>query len=267
MASDGPPTSLPASDAQLEKVSTILGYSFVDKTLLTTALTHRSGPHPSGPDQNPGQRINEVLEFLGDCVLGLVVTSQLIKRFPQFDQGKLNTLRQDLVKNDTLANAGRDLGLDAFLVIGPVGHRPAEKNFPKALADGMEALFGAVYLDGGFEIARKVVARLFSPVIDGMLSAQLQQCPKNQLSEWLQARALPLPAYRTIGREGPDHLPTFRVEASTSSPPSSAIGSGHSIMEAEKDAARKLLASLPLLQAQTTLPPVHAHLDLALTRH
>ncbi|HEX6321904.1 MAG TPA: ribonuclease III, partial [Burkholderiales bacterium] len=163
-----------------------LGHRFADPRLLEQALTHRS----RGADNN------ERLEFLGDGVLGCAVADELYARFPQLSEGKLTRLRASLVREETLAQVGKELGVDALVRLGEGELAAAPEPRPSILADALEAVLGAVFLDGGYAAARNAVLAAFGPHIDRLDPERPAKDAKTRLQELLQARHRGLPQYR-----------------------------------------------------------------------
>lgn len=208
------------------------GYSFQDESLLRLALTHSS----AGAGTN-----YERLEFLGDRVLGLVIADLLYHRYPQESEGDLAKRHAALVQGRTLAQVGEALGLGDVLILSDGERAAGGHENENMLADGMEALIGAIYLDGGPEPCRKLIGHLWEDRFDTM--TQPPQDPKTALQEWAQARGLALPVYELADRTGPDHAPVFtiRVTVEGAAP---VEASGPSRRLAEKQAAAKLLERL-----------------------
>ena len=206
-----------------------IGYRFTASRLLEQALTHRS----RGTDNN------ERLEFLGDGVLGCAVADELYARFPRLPEGKLTRLRASLVREESLAEAATRLGLADELRLERIAAQPS------LLADALEAIVGAVFLDGGYEAARKTVVALFGPQIDALDPEQAAKDAKTELQERLQARRLKLPEYRVVSVQGEAHQQSFQVECRVAALDLSATGSGSSRQRAEQQAARRVLEQLP----------------------
>jgi ribonuclease-3 len=209
-----------------------LGYRFADEALLQRALTHRSF----------GAEHNERLEFLGDAVLNLAVSRLLYDRLAGGDEGELTRVRAQLVREDSLHRAALALGLPEVLRLSEGEARGGGALRPSILADALEALVGAVYLDGGPEPAFELVRRLFGELID---SADLdRKDAKTELQEWLQARRLPVPAYRIVATRGEKHAQTFDVECAVPTLGLAERGEGRSRRAAEQEAARRMLEAL-----------------------
>jgi len=209
-------SAAPAPDAVSAKadLAGILGYAFTRNELLTEALTHPSAPshsprrHPKRPG---GARSDyERLEFLGDRVLGLVIADLLWRRFPDETEGHLTQRLAHLVRRDAVAKVAEQIGLGRHLVVSPAEAAAGAASRPAILADVLEAVIAAVYLDGGFAAAFSFVERWWQPLISEMADRPPRD-PKTMLQEWAQARGLPLPTYRLIATAGPDHARCFTV--------------------------------------------------------
>lgn len=215
-------------------LSAILQYDFTDGRLCTQALTHRSAGTPH----------NERLEFLGDAMLGLIVAEELYRRFPDADEGMLTRLRAALVRKETLAELAVELDLGAHLRLGEGELRSGGFRRASILANALEAILGAIYLDGGYEACRAAITRLFDRRLAGLSAAETSKDPKTELQEWLQARGRPLPAYRTTGVEGAPHDRHFVVECMLEDAMAAVTGEGSSRRHAEQQAAERMLARL-----------------------
>lgn len=211
-----------------------LGHGFEDQELLTRALTHRSAGAPN----------NERLEFLGDAVLGFLVAERLYRHFPTAREGELTRLRAALVKGDSLAARGRELGLGPYLRLGSGELKSGGRDRDSILADGVEALIGAAFLDGGEAAARRVVDGLFAAVVAGLEVDAMAKDPKTRLQEWLQGRGLGLPDYELVATAGNDHARTFFVRCTVPEPAATAEASARSRRRAEQRAAAAVLARL-----------------------
>lgn len=222
------------SDARLDALQLRLGHRYTQPALLTRALTHRS----FGADHN------ERLEFLGDAVLNLAVSGMLYERFSGSDEGDLTRIRAHLVREETLHKAAVQLGLPDVLRLSEGETRGGGAQRPSILADALEALIGAAFLDGGFDPARLVVQRLFGEVIAATEVDSWSKDAKTELQEWLQARRIAVPAYRITGTRGQAHAQTFEVECSVAALGLSQRGEGRSRRAAEQEAARHMLAAL-----------------------
>ena len=205
-----------------------LGYVFSQPQLLQHALTHRS----YAPEHY------ERLEFLGDSVLGCVIAKYLYTAYPQLSEGELSRLRSNLVREETLATLALQLDLGNFLKLGEGELKGGGYRRPSILADAMEALFGAVMLDGGFAEAEKVVLGLYVPYLDKVDLASLGKDAKTLLQEYLQAKRIALPAYSVIATQGQAHEQSFEVECAIPSLKISTRGEGSSRRNAEQQAAQ-----------------------------
>jgi len=211
-----------------------LQHLFADQTLLVRAVTHRS----FAADHN------ERLEFLGDSVLNLAVADLLYQRLSTLPEGDLSRIRANLVKQDTLHQLAVNLGLPEVVRLGEGELRSGGSRRPSILADALEALIGAVYLDAGYAAAQGLVHRLFQDVeINPQMQASAKD-PKTELQEWLQARKLKLPLYRVIGTLGAAHRQTFDVECEVNELNLNERGIGSSRRAGEQAAAAAMLQSL-----------------------
>ncbi len=223
------PSSAPARGAAL--VEQRLGYQFAERALFERALTHRS----FGADHN------ERLEFLGDAVLNLAVSRLLFDRFSGSDEGDLTRVRAHLVREDSLHRVALALALPEAMRLSEGEARGGGAARPSILADGVEALIGAVSIDGGFEAAQALVARLFGETIASTTTDAWRKDAKTELQEWLQARHVPVPSYRIAATLGQAHAQTFEVECDVPSLQWRATGVGRSRRQAEQASAQRLL--------------------------
>ena len=219
---------------RLDALQRRIGHHFADEHLLTRALTHRS----FGADHN------ERLEFLGDAVLSLTVSGLLFERFAGSDEGDLTRVRAHLVREDTLHRVALQLGLPEVLRLGDGEARGGGAQRASILADALEALIGATFLDGGFDAARALVSGLFGEVIQTTDVASWSKDAKTELQEWLQARRLPVPTYRISATRGQAHAQTFEVECVVPALSLTERGEGRSRRVAEQEAARRMLDAL-----------------------
>jgi len=219
--------------ADLDELARALGHSFSDPTVLHQALCHPSAPVVGGG------RGYERLEFLGDRVLGLVVAELLYRRFPDAPEGELARRQTALVRGETLAEIARSLGLGRHLVLSRGEADAGGRDNPGILADALEAVMAAVYLDGGVAAAEAVIGRLLGERVAG----NAPRDPKTALQEWLQARGGALPRYETVSSAGPDHAPAFTVRVATEDGVE-ATATGRSKRAAERAAAAGLLRRL-----------------------
>ncbi len=224
---------------RLEQAEALLGHHFVNQALLAESLTHRSALQPKRRGKSPVNS-NERLEFVGDRVLGLIVAEWLIERFPKEPEGALGRRHAYLVSRRVLAELADCAGLSEALEIGASEARAGVAQLANVLADAMEALIGALYLDAGLDPARAFVRRIWGPELDAMTEPPTD--PKTELQEWLMARALPLPEYRVASRSGPSHQPEFNMVVAGGG--LEGFGSAGSKRLAERDAAADLLARL-----------------------
>lgn len=218
----------------LDALQQRLQHSFSNPALLTRALVHRS----ASADHN------ERLEFLGDSVLNLAVSSLLFERLANLPEGDLSRVRANLVKQDTLHRLAVDLRLADVLRVGEGEARTGGKNRPSMLADALEAVIGAVYLDAGFDTAAQLVRRLYADVdINPQMQAACKD-PKTALQEWLQGKHLKLPAYQVVATRGEAHQQLFDVDCTVAERALSVRGSGASRRAAEQAAASTMLEQL-----------------------
>ncbi|KAF1721319.1 ribonuclease III [Pseudoxanthomonas wuyuanensis] len=211
-----------------------IGHGFANQGLLAQALTHRSAGAPH----------NERLEFLGDSVVNLLVAEALFERWPKADEGALTRARAELVREASLAAIARQLELGARLTMGPGEMKSGGHRRDSILADALEAVVAAVYLDAGFETCRAVVLPWFEPLLDALPVGRPEKDAKTRLQEWLQARQRPLPAYELVAESGDDHAKSFLVRCLTLDPPLMAEGEGTSRRNAEQLAAAALIEQL-----------------------
>jgi ribonuclease III len=216
---------------RLEELSERLGYAFNDMTLVRMALTHGSS-HRMAKDY---QR----LEFLGDRVLGLVMAELLYRQHANEREGQMATRHSSLVKGEVCAEIADQLGLGDFIIVGVTEKRMGVQRVKSVLGDVLEAVIGAVYLDGGLEAARVFIERLWKDVL--LRPTALEKDPKTFLQEWALGRAMALPRYEIKARSGPEHAPEFTVALMVGKflP---ADGKGASRQSAEMSAARNFLA-------------------------
>jgi ribonuclease III len=210
------------------------GHRFADADLLKRALTHRSF----------GAEHNERLEFLGDAVLSLAISSLLYDHFTGSDEGDLTRVRAHLVREDSLHRVALQLGLPEVVFLSEGEARGGGAKRPSILADALEALIGAAFLDGGFSAARAVVERLFGEIIATADKDSWSKDAKTELQEWLQARHLPVPTYRIVATRGQAHAQTFEVECAVPSLGLAELGEGRSRRIAEQEAARRMIGAL-----------------------
>ena len=186
---------------KLKRLERKLGHTFVDEDLLKRAITHRSA----------GSRHNERLEFLGDSILSLVIAEALYHQFPDVSEGDMSRMRATLVREKTLAELAREFDLGEYLILGPGELKSGGFRRESILADALEALFGAVWLDAGCDAAHAVIARLYGDLVTAIDPGRPQKDAKTRLQEYLQGRRLPLPKYSLLSTEGEAHLQRFKV--------------------------------------------------------
>jgi ribonuclease-3 len=233
-------------ESDLPSLTATLGYDFKDPTLIKTALTHPSAIATARPRR--GRKVkaedaevsadNQRLEFLGDRVLGLVVSEMLFQAFPDEDEGALARRLAALVKQDSLDAIAREIELGRYLVLSRGEEDGGGRDNPATLADACESVIGALYLDGGLAVARRFIEHYWRPKMAA--EAKPPQDAKTALQEWAQAAGLALPRYTVVKSEGPPHDPVFEVAVSVvGQEPASARG--RSKRAAEQAAARSLL--------------------------
>ena len=213
---------------QLERA---IGHTFSDPSLLQTALTHRSHSSPH----------NERLEFLGDSILNGVIARQLYDRFPDVPEGDLSRLRANLVRQDSLHQLALSLSLGTFLRLGEGELKSGGSQRPSILADALEALFGAIWLDAGHETASRVIVGLYAGLLAAIVPGQPIKDAKTRLQEILQGKRLPLPKYSLIGTEGEAHAQQFKIACELDALRIRTEGSGGSRRAAEQMAAERAL--------------------------
>jgi ribonuclease III len=221
-------------DPRLDSLQQRLGRHFDQPLLLLRALTHRS----FSADHN------ERLEFLGDAVLSLAISGLLYERFSGSDEGDLTRVRAHLVREDSLHRAAVQLGLPDVLRLSEGEARTGGAQRPSILADALEAVIGAAFLDGGYDVAATLVRRLFGDLILGTEVASWSKDAKTELQEWLQGRRLPVPGYRITTTRGQAHAQTFEVACEVPALGLTESGEGRSRRQAEQEAARRMLALL-----------------------
>lgn len=206
-----------------------LDYEFKDSCLLERALTHRSKSN-----QN-----YERLEFLGDSILGFTISAELYQRYPDLPEGKLTRLRASLVRQETLAMLGRQLELGQFLRLGSGELKSGGYDRDSILSDTVEALFGAIYLDGGVDAVRKVILKLYVDILNELSPKNIEKDPKTRLQEYLQKHMQVLPEYHTVKITGAPHDQQFLVECKVPGIVGIAQGEAKSRRAAEQQAASR----------------------------
>jgi len=217
------------------KLERSLDHTFADQDLLQQALTHRSA----------GSRNNERLEFLGDAILGSVIAAELYRRYPGAKEGELSRLRANLVRRESLADVAHSLVIGQYLTLGAGERKSGGHQRDSILADAVEALLGAIFLDSNFSVCQRVILGLFAARLDSLADAASLKDAKTRLQEYLQSRHQPLPEYIVTDVAGEAHAQFFKVECvvkGVGQPPGK--GQGSSRRQAEQSAAEDLLASL-----------------------
>lgn len=219
---------------RFEAIQQALGYRFNDGGLLRRALTHRSYAADN----------YERLEFLGDSILNMVVAMALYAHFPQMREGELSRLRAQLVRQDTLHGIAEGMAVGDHLLLGEGEVRSGGRSRPSILADATEALFGAIFLDGGFEAARAAIETKYAPLLAAIDPAGALKDPKTSLQELLQGRRKALPRYELVATRGEAHQQEFEVACIIESPALRTSGVGSSRRIAEQNAARLALEKI-----------------------
>lgn len=218
----------------LKKLSQRIGYEFKDESLIELALTHRS----------KGGKNNERLEFLGDSIVNFVVAEALFHKFPEAKEGKLSRLRAGLVRGTTLAELGRDFDLGEFLVLGSGELKSGGFNRESILADAIEAIIGAIYLDAGMDAVTERIHAWYGERLTGLRMDDVVKDSKTQLQEYLQKSQNRLPKYEVIEVFGQAHDQKFKVSCRVEALPEVTLGIGSSRRIAEQNAALKALKAL-----------------------
>lgn len=220
----------------LDTLCQSLGYTFNDESLADLALTHRS----------LGKKNNERLEFLGDSILGMVISTELYKRFPAEKEGVLTRLRASLVKGETLTEVANELKLGDFIRLGSGELKSGGFRRSSTLADVVEALIGAIYLDSGYPAAREFILKTFASRLDKCEPASILKDPKTRLQEYLQGQSLELPEYTVVSVTGKEHQQTFNVSCRVSLLTEVIEATGKSRRKAEQAAATKVMKQLKI---------------------
>jgi ribonuclease-3 len=233
---------------RLDELERILHYRFRDASLLERALTHSSAVADGAG--KPSAADSERLEFLGDAVLGMVVSDYLLSSFPDWTEGQLSRGRAHLVNAASLSGAAQRLGLGEHLLLGRGEEKTGGRRKPALLADAFEAVVGAIYLDAGLDPAGQFVARaLLSPALDAQGDRLGRADHKSELQELLQKSGWPAARYRVLRETGPDHRKSFLVEVTVAGRVT-ATGAGSNKKESEQAAARQALEQLRSVQAR-----------------
>jgi ribonuclease-3 len=222
---------------RIAKLVVRLDYQFNNPDLLTEALTHRSA----------AAKNNERLEFLGDSILNFVIANELYHLYPDSPEGDLSRLRASLVKKEGLALIAHDLVLGEYLILGSGELKSGGHRRDSILADTVEAIFGAVYLDGGFEACKQLILRLYRTQLENIPDVSLLKDPKTRLQELLQSRKISLPVYHVIDVSGKAHQQTFVISCSIDKLGVVTQGKAGSRRKAEQQAAEKAIAEVELL--------------------
>jgi len=209
-------------------------YRFKQASLLNQALTHKSVSRDN----------YERLEFLGDSILNFVVSTRLYELYPDAPEGDLSRMRARIVRGKTLSELASGLSLGKFVILGEGEKKSGGFRRASILADALEALFGAIYLDGGYSACREVIVALCDPLIRSLPAAEELKDFKTRLQEWLQSRGHDLPAYKLVREEGADHAKLFHIECHLESLGLAVIATGNSRRKAEQAAAGELLSRL-----------------------
>jgi ribonuclease-3 len=229
-----------ASNAQ--QLQDRLQYQFSDQTLLTLALSHRSC----------GSKNNERLEFLGDAVLGLIVSNFLFQRFPEAREGDLSRIRSQIVRAESLAEIARSLDLGPELLLGQGEMKSGGHRRDSILGDTVEALIGAIYLDKGMSAAEQAVVNWFAEPLNAVTLDTPVKDAKTALQEWLQARGKPLPEYLVVKTQGQDHSRLFTISCKIANIESAAEATASSRRKAEQLVAEQLLKQLELKKLENS---------------
>ncbi len=218
----------------IEQLIRKIGYDFSDKSLIDRALTHRSA----------GSTNNERMEFLGDSILGFVIADEIFKNLTNADEGDMSRLRSSLVKGVTLAKIAKEINLGNYLLLGPGELRSGGQSRDSILADALEAIFAAIYLDGGYKAARRIILDLYNKRLENISTTKLLKDPKTRLQEYLQAKKYKLPEYSVIDITGEQHDQSFTIKCVIDDLDLNAIAVGSTRRQAEQKAADKLLQEL-----------------------
>lgn len=221
-------------NADPERLARVLGHGFGRAELLQQALTHRSA----------GPLNNERLEFLGDALIGFVVAESLVEAYADADEGSLSRMRAALVKRESLADLARHLRLGDYLLLGAGELRTGGHTRDSILADALEAVLGAIYLDAGFQTARAAALRLFAGPLARISTAHAGKDPKTRLQEHLQAQCRPVPDYAVVDVSGSQHAQRFSVQCTLTDEGLVSRGEGSSRRRAEQAAAEAMLGAI-----------------------
>lgn len=231
---------------KLRMLEAQIGYTFSDRSLLDTALTHRSFINENS---EPGIMDNERLEFLGDAVLDLCISDLLMQKYPDFNEGQLSRMRSLLVNEYPLAAMGKNFSLGGYLRLGKGEESSGGREKNSILSNAFEALVAAVYLDSGYNTAFEVLKKLFEPLLDRGATDMLFRDFKTQLQEVSQELFKTIPRYSLKNEYGPDHDKTFVIQLAIADRVFT-NGTGKSKKEAEQEAARKALEELDIIKSK-----------------
>ena len=221
------------SASKLSSLEANLQYKFINQDLLDTALRHRS----------VGKISNERLEFLGDAVLNLIIAAELYNKYPNLREGQLSRLRSNLVRKETLAELAKGFAIGDFLYLGVGEKKTGGSGRASILADALEAIIGAIYLDSNINVCQQVILNWYTDRLTDLVSTS-QKDPKTILQEYVQAHKLPLPAYEVVATEGKVHKQIFHIACKVAGLDIAAQGQGLSKQEAEQNAAKEFLEQL-----------------------
>ncbi len=227
----------------LARLSELLDYNFANEDILLQALKHRSYLTITGEKRI---KSNERLELLGDAVLELVVADYLYHEYPDEEEGNLTNFKSLLVNHKILSTIGRDFGLGEFLLLNQAEERSGGRDRESILADAIEAIIGAIYLDGGLEAATKFIHSRITVRLTDMLANGVMRNYKSLLQEYCQRLGLNGPLYKLINESGPDHYKTFAIEVNVDGE-KLGFGKGHSKKNAEQKAAKEALNYLKVI--------------------
>jgi len=223
------------TEVNRKKLVEILNYRFENQAWLQEALTHRS---------KKSKNNNERLEYLGDSILGFVIAAELFVLFPNATEGELSRCRARLVKGETLADLARMLNIGDYLFLGPGEMKSGGCRRESTLADALESIIGAIYMDSGLESASNFVLHIYKNLLKSISTDDSKKDPKTTLQEYLQSRRLPLPEYTIISTNGYLHEQIFTVECSVVALGAKALGKGFSRRKAEQQSAENALKQL-----------------------
>lgn len=235
----------------IEKIKQVIGYDFQDKALLRRALTHRSYSAENNLSYD-----NQRLEFLGDAVLEIILSTYLFKRYPKEQEGNMTKMRAAMVQQDALARLARKIQLGTFFIIGKGESETGGRERDSGLADLFESLTGAFYLDAGLERTAKFIIPLMEEAFPEPINLISQLNPKGDLQEYAQRKWNCQPIYTILETSGPDHNPRFKVNVLLSVPNINAIGEAGNRKQAESEAARnalQIITNIVTTQVQSRL--------------